>query len=114
MLLYCTNKEVLYKLTDSLLIRNIDDGLIALWDNDISKLRLINDYAKRNSGDFYKLSQLVIIYHNNGMMEKRDEILKTIISMNKNKKETEVLQRLINRDSKVDYFTYMEEIFGGM
>ncbi len=112
MLLYCTNVNVLYKLTDSLLKRNINDGLVILWDKDISKLGMINNYIKMNSQDFYKMAELVIIYHNIGQIDKRDELLKGIIPLKK--KESEILQRLISRDGKVDYFTYMEEMFGGM
>ncbi|WP_156140644.1 hypothetical protein [Sporocytophaga myxococcoides] len=108
----CKSDSVLYKLTDSLLYRNIADGLIALWDKDITKLELLDSYAQKNNNNYYKLTLLAIIYHNNGLENKKNNVLQNLISFNR--KETKELIELMNKEKKVDYFTYMETIFGGM
>jgi hypothetical protein len=112
LLTYCNNDKALFELADDLLSKNIDDGLITLWDKDFTKLANLKSYVKRNEKEFYNLSLVATLYHNKKLFSKRDEILNII----KNNKldEDSVLGEMFENSVYIDYMSYVESVFGGI
>ena len=52
---FCTNDNSLYLLCDGLLALNIDDGLIAIWNQDASRLNNIKRFEKIDYFDFMEV-----------------------------------------------------------
>lgn len=109
---YCTDQRVFYSLCDSLLLNNIDDGIIAVWDKDPKKLSLLKRYEKMNWTNYYQVAQLAAIYHNGGMQLEEN---RAIIQLKKLRGEEAILLLdLLNKPEKIDYFDFMEIVYGGM
>lgn len=109
---YCTNDEVVYKLCDSLLLRNIEDGLIAMWDKDANNLTQLKKYEEKNFNDYYQLANLIAIYHNSGMYKQKIAAINQILKIDSNRSKP--LLNFININNKIDYSTFMELVYGGM
>lgn len=113
LLIKCENKDVLFKISDSLLSINNADGIVTMWDDDIikrlSNYSSYNEYVRHlNDDGLYTKVQLCIIAHNIIDLENRDLLLKQI-------KEIDSLlgQRLeerIKQSGKIDYDFY-ENLF---
>ena len=109
---YCMSEDVFYALCDSLLLQNIDDGLIAVWDKDAKKLHYLKRYAKKNKNDYYQMAQLISVYHNSNMEQEEEQ---AIIQLKKlDIKEAKSFLNLLIKGEKVDYFDFMEVVYGGM
>ena len=113
MLSFCTNDNSFYRLCDSLLALNIDDGLIAVWNKDANKLNNIKQFEEFNNKDYYQLCQLIAIYHNSNMLKEKKRVIKQLKKIDKDKRSCNFLN-LLSRDTKIDYFEFMEIVFGGM
>lgn len=114
LLYYCKDSIILYRLTDSLLLRNIDDGLIALWDKDISKLKLLKKYTLKNMNNEFAVYNLIAIFHNHGLKKQKHKLLKHLKATKSDNIIYDKLINLINTNANIDYFTFMEVIYGGM
>lgn len=112
LLYYCTNDDLVCRISDLLLEKDIDDGLVVMWKEDITVLNNLKDFIKKNSQDIYRLSLIATCYHNNNYYKERDQLLKKIIDLDENKGRE--LEKTYKEESKISYFNYIEIINGGI
>lgn len=109
LLFKCSDKAVLYKIADSLLVDNNSDGLVALWsDINIKKLNYYTSYTNYvqnldNNGLYTKL-ELCIIAHNITDFDNRDLLLKQIKEIDFS--IWEQLDKAIKEMKNIDYDFY--------
>lgn len=109
LLFKCSDKAVLYKIADSLLVDSNSDGLVALWnDINIKKLNYYTSYTNYvqnldNNGLYTKL-ELCIIAHNITDFDNRDLLLKQIKEIDFS--IWEQLNKAIKERENIDYDFY--------
>ena len=112
-LLYnCSNKKVLYQISNELIDNNNDKGLLAFWNSlNINKIKHYSLYKQSlmNKNDLYKLSELVIIFHNSKNIKERNELLEFIL--HKNLSLAKLLQELMQKNSNISYVDYLDKIY---
>ena len=112
-LLYnCSNKKVLYKISNELINNNNDKGLLALWNSlNKNKIKHYNLYKQSlmDKNDLYKLSELVVVFHNSRNIKERNELLEFIQHEDLNL--ARLLQELMQKNLSVSYVDYLDKIY---
>lgn len=111
--------NVLNETSNELLELNEDDGLIALWSQlDVQKLSNLDsyvNYSKDAPNNFFRLTNLVAVFHNSRHYDKRDAIMKEIVESEDFEESKEGYQLLEELISKGDftYSEYLEVVYYG-
>ena len=83
-----------------------------MWNKDARKLKKLDKYEKFYIDDPYRLCELIAIYHNSGMDNEKENLLKKLKKSDIEKYNS--MDEMTREIEKIDYFDFMEIIYGGM
>lgn len=112
LLSYCNDEKIKYSIADSLLERNSQIGLLAMWETcDISKLKKYTEYRNYliNNKKIYLLGDLAIISHNIGNSEETKLIINFVKKYNN--KFYYFLKKYLKKKHSISYYDYISDFY---